>query len=329
MRLDKLEALTGQSNFTRWRTTIKRVLKMKKLLDLTVSKQPEPTEADEKLSFELKNIEAVLIMQQLIATDLQWVIQECNTAHEAWTSLHAKYEPSNTITSIYQFKAAMQLVKDDSETMNDFSNRFGVTWSEALNKFSNTNDTLGKSLKPFFESDIIKAGCLLIALPSTYDSIIDNIQTKDTYKYDEIMATLLSLKSSNADSAKALAAINKRSGNNNRGGGSNSSYRKQQNPTGVGKTQPPGKGDCSWCKKHGFPYTGHVHYQCHRLKEHQQQQNNQVDKGKASIAFESAIESGVGLIAHQVSLYPTNSQTGSQTGSALLSHNTDIHQFHA
>ena len=72
--LDKLEALTGQSKFIYWYMTIKWVLKMQKLLDFTTIKQTEPTDAGEKLTFELKNIEAILIMQQLITTDLQWVI---------------------------------------------------------------------------------------------------------------------------------------------------------------------------------------------------------------------------------------------------------------
>ena len=48
----------------------------------------------------------------------------------------------------------------------------------------------------------------------------------------------------------------------------NSSFKRsvKPNPTAPGKTAPPGKNECSWCKKNGRSYTGHIHTNCHALK---------------------------------------------------------------
>ncbi|RPB26807.1 hypothetical protein L211DRAFT_846965 [Terfezia boudieri ATCC MYA-4762] len=102
--LKDLEKLAGQSNFLRWRSTIQKVLKYQKVVEITKNKQETPTTDVEADALEMKNLQALLTMQATISLDQQYLISECETANQAWTNLHDAFDRQNTISSFYRMR---------------------------------------------------------------------------------------------------------------------------------------------------------------------------------------------------------------------------------
>ncbi|RPB29286.1 hypothetical protein L211DRAFT_845271 [Terfezia boudieri ATCC MYA-4762] len=238
--LKDLEKLAGQSNFLRWRSTIQKVLKYQKVLDITKTKQEMPTSDAAADALEMKNLQALLTMQATISLDQQYLISECETANQAWTNLHDAFDRQNTISSFYQMRLMNDLRQSENDTIPDYVHRYGTLWTQTHSRFSNSTDALSKVLKPVYEDDTFKTAMFLASLHPSLNDIVDNLNTKSNLTYADATAQLLSMRSSNIDTAKALNAIQKR----NKGKSANTSSRKP-NPPGQGKTAPPNKGECS------------------------------------------------------------------------------------
>lgn len=297
IKLDKVEQLTGASNYGRWRTSMKRILALEKLLKITETKQeiPDSTCDADKETLDIKNQKVLVILQMTIAPELQYLIAHAQTAYEGWNALSDAFDRHNTMTSIYQFKASHQLTMHETETLFEYIHRFDIAWSDALIKFSNSTDELGKKLLKFYQEDMIKTACLLVSLPEQYNNTVDNIQTKDKYTFDDVKATLLALKSSNATSAKALTATHRNS--KYRSGSAGSSARNSSSkPPGKSKTAPSGKNECSWCKSRRLPFSGNIFLKCAALKAHQEavKKDKERDSGKAKVAQEVTPEQAAG-----------------------------------
>ncbi|RPB27768.1 hypothetical protein L211DRAFT_845788 [Terfezia boudieri ATCC MYA-4762] len=163
------------------------------------------------------------------------------------------------------------LRQSENDTIPEYVHQFGSLWTQTHSRFSNSTDTLSKVLKPVYEDDTFKTAMFLTA-------------------------QLLSMRSSNVDTAKALNAIQKRNKGKSTNYTSSTSNRKP-NPPGQGKTAPPAKGECSWCKKNRHHYTGHVHTQCNRLREYK----NKNTSGTANLASGESSETVVAFLTESTS----------------------------
>ncbi|KAF8415274.1 hypothetical protein BGX38DRAFT_1316779 [Terfezia claveryi] len=194
----------------------------------------------------------------------------------------------------------MQLMNDlrqsKNDTIPDYVHRYGTLWMQTHSRFLNSTDALSKVLKPVYEDDTFKTAMFLASLHPSLNDIVDNLNTKSNLTYADATAQLLSMRSSNIDTAKALNAIQKR----NKGKSANTS--RKPNPPGQGKTAPPNKGECSWCKKNGYNYTGHIHSQCNRLKEHKKKNSSQGEANLAqNVNSSESAEHGIAFMAYTIS----------------------------
>ncbi|RPB29947.1 hypothetical protein L211DRAFT_53297 [Terfezia boudieri ATCC MYA-4762] len=73
-----------------------------------------------------------------------------------------------------------------------------------------------------------------------------------SHTYADATTLLLSMRSSNVDTAKAFNAIQKC----NKGKSTNTTSNRKPNPPGQGKTAPPNKGGCSGSRRMGTTSQG-------------------------------------------------------------------------
>ena len=156
------------------------------------------------------------------------------------------------------------LKHSDNSNIIDYIQTFGTMWSDLQNRLSYSSEKIAANAKALYDMDEYKTIVFLASLSPSMNDIVDNLQTLPNVTYADVISKLQSLRSSNQDTAKALSSLQRRNGKSQKGSSSKRSVK--PNPTGPGKTPPPNKNECSWCKKHGRPFTGHTHSNCQALK---------------------------------------------------------------
>ena len=124
--LKDIEKLEGQSNFVRWRATMRKILELEDLLEITIKEQVEPNALINKKVLMKRNFNASLFMQGTIIKEQQYLISNCNTAFEAWTNLHNVFDKQNSISSFYQIKAMHDLKHSDNSNIIEYIQTFGT-----------------------------------------------------------------------------------------------------------------------------------------------------------------------------------------------------------
>ncbi|KAF8443362.1 hypothetical protein BGX38DRAFT_1143954 [Terfezia claveryi] len=108
----------------------------------------------------------------------------------------------------------MRLMNDlrqsENDTIPDYVHQYGTLWTQTHSRFSNSTDVLSKLLKPVYEDDTFKTAMFLASLNSSLNDIVDNLNTKSNLTYADATAQLLSMRSSNVGTTKALNAIQRR-----------------------------------------------------------------------------------------------------------------------
>src|SRR5258706_128161 len=114
------EKLEGQSNFVRWRATMRKILDLEDHLEITVTEQIEPIGMNDKKVLKKRNFNASLLMQGTIVKEQQYLITNCVTSFDAWTNLHNPFDKQNTISSFYQIKAMHDLKHSDNTNIMEY-----------------------------------------------------------------------------------------------------------------------------------------------------------------------------------------------------------------
>jgi hypothetical protein len=191
--LKDIEKLEGQSNFVRWRATIRKILDLEELLEVTISEQAIPVEAAHRKTLKKKNLNASLLMQGTIVKEQQYLISNCETAFAAWTNLHNAFDKQNTISSFYQIKAMHDLKHSDNISITEYIQMFGTMWSDLQNRLANSSETIAANAKALYDMDEYKTIVFLASLSSSMNDIVDNLQTLPNVTYADVISKLQAL----------------------------------------------------------------------------------------------------------------------------------------
>ena len=82
-KLESIEKLKSQSNYTRWASLVICVLKINNYDELTLAKQKLPTDAHLLKAHNKKEMIAIMIIQLTIDQDQQFVIEGYTTTYDA------------------------------------------------------------------------------------------------------------------------------------------------------------------------------------------------------------------------------------------------------
>ena len=82
-KLESIEKLKGQSNYTRWASLVFRLLKFYDLDELAIAKVELPTEEAALKTHNKREITVIMTIQLTIDQDQQFVIKGCTTTYDA------------------------------------------------------------------------------------------------------------------------------------------------------------------------------------------------------------------------------------------------------
>ena len=131
--------------------TMRKILELKDLLEITIKKQVEPNALINKKVLMKRNFNAFLLMQGTIIKEQQYLISNCTTAFEAWTNLHNAFNQQNTISSFYQIKAIYNLKHSDNSNIIEYIQTFSTMWSDLQNRLSNSSKKIAANAKALYE----------------------------------------------------------------------------------------------------------------------------------------------------------------------------------
>ena len=195
--LKDIEKLEGQSNFVRWRATIRKILDLEDLLEIAITEQEIPIDAVSKKVLKKRNLNASLLIQGTIVKEQQYLISNCKTAFDAWSNLYNAFDKQDTISSFYQIKAMHDLKHSDNTNITEYIQMFGTMWSDLQNRLANSSERIATNAKALYDIDEYKTIVFLASLSSSMNNIVDNFQTLPNVTYADVISKLQSLRSSN------------------------------------------------------------------------------------------------------------------------------------
>lgn len=195
--------------------------------------------------------------------DLQELVCSCGeepeSARVAMRLLKEKYDYETTTSTLQLFKNFIQTKMEEGESVSDYISRFETLFSHVFSRCSESSRPEAIALKNFLTVEEVKVMCFFLSLPSSMDNIIDNLTTKDNLKYADVQKRLLDL---NLNKSVPDTFSNK-------------AYL-------AGPNEPPHTKErtleCTFCKKNGHNYKGHIHNKCRKLQTHLDQKHKNKQK---------------------------------------------------
>jgi hypothetical protein len=151
----------------------------------------------------------------------------------------------------------------NSQSISEYLTEFDQNWSRLKQRVLNSSndDKLAQGLNVFLDSDTVKSSFLLLSLPESLSTQVDNLLLRKDLTYNDAYSALLDLPSSTPSNAKALAAKAMKS------------KGKEKDQASSGSVT---KNECSFCKKHKRDFQGHTYKNCLILKQLKDGTNNNI-----------------------------------------------------
>lgn len=264
--LKRMPILTGSENYRRWAGAWEIVLEDSELFGLITGEitEPETKDSDGWRQWKRQNVKLRKILLNAVDEDLQTVVIDSHTAHEAWNLFKARYDRDTTNTTISLLKYFINLSLNDGESIPDHLSKFTSSWNRLKQRSQTTKSSLGRTLRTLTSDDEIKGAFLLCSLPKTMDNLVDNLATKELTSFEDVQSRLLDLTGSTTNYSI-----------------DNTAY----------KSTEKDEKECSWCKSKKMKYQGHLYTSCQKLKKHQEKKNQRRIPKPTEIAGAAAHES--------------------------------------
>ncbi|KAI0993000.1 hypothetical protein K3495_g15184, partial [Podosphaera aphanis] len=268
-----LPILVGQSNFRRWYKSWHIALRGAKLWSVVTDgdKKESPPVKGEKdddesflarlESYNDRNDAAHSALLVGVSEELQELVCSCDeepeSARVAMRLLKEKYDYESTTSTIQLFKEFCDLKMEEGESISNHISRFETAYAHIYSRCANSSRPEAVALRSFLSVDQVKVMYLFLSLPPSFNNIIDNLTTKENLRFADANRRLLDLNSVKQHDVPSSAKA----------------YLGNERPINDSKTL-----ECTYCKKHGGYYKGHVFNKCRKLQDHLEQKSK--DKGK-------------------------------------------------
>ncbi|KHJ35040.1 hypothetical protein EV44_g1498 [Erysiphe necator] len=263
-----LPILVGQSNFRRWYKSWHIALRGAKLWTVVSDgddkevrpiKRKDETNDEYKMRLERyndRNDVAHSAILSGVSDDLQELVCSCDeeleSARVAMRLLKDKYDYETTTSTIQLFKEFSELKMAEGDSISHHITQFETAYSHIYSRCSGSTRPEAIALRNFLSVEQVKVMYLFLSLPASYNNIIDNLTTKETLRFADVNRRLLDL-----NSIKPLDVPS-----------SSKAYFGNGKPINDNKIL-----ECTYCKKHGGKYMGHIHNNCRKLQKHLDQKS--------------------------------------------------------
>ncbi|KAI0998763.1 hypothetical protein K3495_g9431 [Podosphaera aphanis] len=276
-----LPILIGQSNFRRWYKSWHIALRGAKLWSvvndgdnkesLPVKLENETNEAFKQRldNYNDRNDVAHSALLGGVSEDLQELVCSCDeepeSARVAMRLLKEKFDYETMTSTIQLFKEFSELKMEEGESVSQHISRFETAYAHIYSRCANSSRPEATALRSFLSVEQVKVMYLFFSLPTSFNNIIDNLTTKDDLRFADVSRRLLDL---NAMKLLDIPSSSKAYFGNERSNSDNKTL------------------ECTYCKKHGVNYKGHVYNKCRKLQVHLDQRSK--NKGKSVPRFNKA-----------------------------------------
>jgi hypothetical protein len=265
VKLDNIEILTGHENYDDWADQVTIVLDAMQLSEIVIEGKDltDGADDDEKAVLKTLRSQALLVLIQLLSKPIMKIVAKKRDPHAIWKYLRETYRRDTAFSFVQQIMNFTSLPSSydpsDPQAISEFIDRFETEWArlQSLTDGSNDSDTYRTKFREFLEEDKAKRDFLLGFLVKHHENVVDNLTTKDSLSYSDVVMKLHSL-SSYSDTSVAYKAS--RPGKKDR------------------DTDPAEKKECNYCKAHklGNPQ-GHTWKDCRKLKAKQDAERETAD----------------------------------------------------
>jgi hypothetical protein len=304
VKLDNIEILTGHDNYEDWAEQVTIVLDAMQLSEIVIegSTLPDDASATEKAVAKARKSQALLLLIQVLSKPIIKLVAKKRDPHLIWAYLKESYHRDTAFSFVQQIMnfTSLPSTYDPSEPLGTFIDKFETEWArlQSLTTGSTTSDTYRTKFREFLEDDKAKRDFLLGFLVKHHENVVDNLTTKDSLSYSDVVQKLHSL-SSNAESSSSVAyKANQHSGKKN-----NTDFTKRNTPANSKK-------ECTYCKAHKLgTYTGHVWNDCRQLKAKQEAEK----KETANVAQEETLHHALNAVSDPSVAYTWIFDTGASS----------------
>jgi ribosomal protein L37AE/L43A len=273
VKLNNIEVLTGHENYEDWADQVTVVLDAMQLSEIVIEGKDLADDADEDDKALLKTLrsQALLVLIQLLSKPIIKIVAKKRDPHAIWKYLRATYRHDTAFSFVQQIMTFTSLPSayDPSEpqAIGQFIDRFETEWArlQSLTYGSNDSDTYRVKFREFLEEDKAKRDFLLGFLVKHHENVVDNLTTKDSLSYSDVVMKLHSL-ASNSYSDSSVA------------------YKASRQNEKKDRDTDREKKECNYCKAHklGNPQ-GHIWKDCPKLKAKQDAERKTEDSGAGKI----------------------------------------------
>jgi hypothetical protein len=299
VKLDNIEILTGHENYEDWAEQVTVVLDALQLSEIVIEGK---TTTDDATTKALKS-HALLLLIQVISKPIIKLVAKKRDPHSIWAYLKENYHRDTAFSFVQQIMnfTSLPSTYDPSEPLGTFIDKFETEWArlQSLTTGSTTSDTYRTKFREFLEEDKAKRDFLLGFLVKHHENVVDNLTTKDSLSYSDVVQKLHSL-SSNAESSSSVAY----KANQHSGKKKNTDFTKRNTPADSTKKE------CTYCKAHKLgTYTGHMWNDCRKLKAKQEAEK----KDTANVAQEETLHHALNAVSDPSVIYTWIFDTGASS----------------
>src|SRR5690606_26328249 len=192
IKLDKLEPLTGQENYTIWAATMKHIFKSLKIASIVIDGATPSAKAtsSEKAAFEELCEEANTIIIQVVSTDILKMIVTMDSPHQMWQYLREQFYRDTAYALVSQIMNLVSLpfsFSPQASTIGEFIAKFESEWQTLSTMASTGSDSYRTDFMTFLGHDKAKRDFLLgfLVRQPDWKNIVDNLTTKDALSYSD------------------------------------------------------------------------------------------------------------------------------------------------
>jgi len=217
---------------------------------------------------EIRSASMVMFIQ-LIS---QQILSQCyrlTDPYKLWIHLKTQFYSDTAYSFVFQIHVLFSVEYEQDKPITEFIDKFEAEWAILTQMATSGSSTYRTKLIEFLDQDEAKRDVLLSTLIPYMTNVIDNISTKGDISYAEAKQRLIGLPSNQKiiqDSTFVAYRKRKVLNNNTPNNNTPNNNNQTKTPVSIGKLAQI---CCTWCKKHGHPFEGHMWYHCSRLKEEQ------------------------------------------------------------
>ncbi|RPB29273.1 hypothetical protein L211DRAFT_845258 [Terfezia boudieri ATCC MYA-4762] len=282
VKIERLATLEGSKNYDLWSQQMLMVFDAIEATQVVVYGYRPPVTATAAEQAKHKHIEteSLLLIIQVVSDQIMLQIGRHRSAHNIWQYLRKTYYRDTHLSFVHEIHAfnTLSSTLDSSQSISEFIDTFEIRWMRLHTLTSNARPGSFKAAyRTLLELEEAKREYLLASLVTHYLNVVDTL-TKDHLSYKDLKVRLIGLAinnqlpnyngSNNSNNTNTALVANNRQNNKARRKKSQQDSASTQSTTLA--TIVPGTRTCTYCKKHGHRFKGHVWQDCRKLKRDQQ-----------------------------------------------------------